>query len=85
MSTDSVETNKAIDKTLDDMIKQHLYIQRKRLEKEDHSEVKDITPEVLTFFKDNTSSIMGNFNEMQKNILELQKTIVQTINNQKKE
>ena len=85
MSTNSTETNQAIDKTLDDMIKQHLYIQRKRLEKEDHSEVKDITPEVLSFFKDNTTAIMGNFNEMQKNILELQKTIVQAMNNQKKE
>lgn len=85
LTPDSEKTNKAIDKALDTMIKQHLYIQRKRLEKEDHSEVKDITPEVLNFFKDNTTSIMGNFNEMQKNILELQKTIVQTINNQKKE
>ena len=85
LSPDSDKTNTDIDKALDDMIKQHLYIQRKRLEKEDHSEVKDITPEVLNFFKDNTTSIMGNFNEMQKNILELQKTIVQTINNQKKE
>ena len=79
MSTDSLETNKEINDALSKMIQLHLDIQKQRLEKEDHSEVKDITPDVLNFFKDNTSTMMGNFNEMQKNILDLHKTIVQTL------
>lgn len=79
MSTDGEETNKEINQALNQMIQLHLDIQKQRLEKEDHSEVKDITPDVLNFFKDNTSTMMGNFNEMQKNILDLHKTIVQTL------
>ncbi len=83
MSTDSLETNKEINEALSKMIQLHLDIQKQRLEKEDHSEVKDITPDVLNFFKDNTSTMMGNFNEMQKNILDLHKTIVQTLKDNK--
>ena len=79
MSTDGEETNKEINQALNQMIQLHLDIQKQRLEKEDHSEVKDLTPDVLNFFKDNTSTMMGNFNEMQKNILDLHKTIVQTL------
>ena len=82
-STNEEETNKAIDSTFDKMIEQHLTIQKQRLEKEDHTEVKDITPDVLNFFKENTSTMMGNFNEMQKNILDLHKTIVQTLKDDK--
>lgn len=78
-STNEEETKKAIDKTFDQMIELHLAIQKQRLEKEDHTEVKDITPDVLNFFKENTSTMMGNYNEMQKNILDLHKTIVQTL------
>ena len=83
MSTNEEDTNKSIDKTFDEMIKLHLDIQRQRLEKEDHTEVKDITPDILNFFKENTSTMMGNFNEMQKNILDLHKTIVQTLKDDK--
>lgn len=82
-STNEEETNKAIDKTFDQMIEQHLAIQKQRLEKEDHTDVKDITPDVLNFFKENTSTMMGNYNEMQKNILDLHKTIVQTFKEDK--
>ncbi len=83
MSTDGEETNKEINQTLNQMIQLHLEIQKQRLEKEDHTEVKDITPDVLNFFKENTSTMMGNFNEMQKNILDLHKTIVQTLKDDK--
>jgi hypothetical protein len=82
-STNEEETNKAIDSTFDKMIEQHLTIQKQRLEKEDHTEVKDITPDILNFFKENTSTMMGNYNEMQKNILDLHKTIVQTLKDDK--
>lgn len=85
MSTNGEETNKEINDALSKMIQLHLDIQKQRLEKEDHSEVKDITPDVLNFFKDNTSTMMGNFNEMQKNILDLHKTIVQTLKDNKGE
>ncbi|MBQ3619950.1 MAG: sel1 repeat family protein, partial [Bacteroidales bacterium] len=47
---DRTETDTRIDETLDNMITQHLEMQKLRLAKEDHSEVKDITPEVLNFF-----------------------------------
>ncbi len=82
-STNEEETNKAIDATFDKMIEQHLTIQKQRLEKEDYTEVKDITPDVLNFFKENSSTMMGNYNEMQKNILDLHKTIVKTFKEDK--
>ena len=72
MSTNEEETNKSIDSTFDKMIEQHLTIQKQRLEKEDHTEVKDITPDVLNFFKENTSTIMDNY-----------KTIIQTLKDSK--
>lgn len=56
---DKPEIDDEINKTLDAMIKLHLDIQAKRLEKEDHTEVKDITPEILTFYKDSLKEILS--------------------------
>ena len=66
LSTDSLETNKEISTTISKMIEIHLEIQKERIGKEDHTEVKDITPELLNFFKDNTSTVLSNYNEMYK-------------------
>lgn len=83
VSIDTLETNKAIDKTFSDMIQLHLDIQKQRLEKEDHSEIKDITPEMLNFFKDNTTSMLGSYNEMHKSLMETQISILQLLKENK--
>ena len=50
--------------TISKMIEIHLEIQKERIGKEDHTDVKDITPEILNFFKDNTSTILSNYNNL---------------------
>ena len=64
LSINSLETNKEISTTISKMIEIHLNIQKERIGKEDHTDVKDITPEILNFFKDNTSTILSNYNNL---------------------
>lgn len=83
MSTDSLKTNKDIDDTFTKMIELHLEMQKQRLEKEDHSEVKDITPDVLNFYKDHTTNLMNNYNDLQKTIIGNLKNILEVSNSNK--
>ncbi|MBQ4405706.1 MAG: sel1 repeat family protein [Bacteroidales bacterium] len=69
LSVDSLETNQEISKTISDMIQIHLDMQKDRIGKEDYTEVKDITPELLNFVKDNYSSAIANSNDMTKALL----------------
>ena len=78
MSNDALKTQEDIDNVLSKMLDQHIAIQKSRVEKEDHSEIKDITPEVLSFYKDHTSTIMNNYNDMQKTVIENLKSIMES-------
>lgn len=66
LSINSLETNKEISKTISKMIQIHLDIQKERIGKEDNAEVKDITFEMLSFIKDNTNTVLSNYNDMYK-------------------